>query len=177
MPGRFLPAWHNGHPDPDVAPLAHNLDFGAPLTSTDLNSLITSWTFDDYGRKLQETRPDGTYTTWQYDYRASPPCWDVADLRFLVISNHYANGGTWINEGNVFYDGFERLRYDESYRELGVWTANVKGYDTLGRLTGEDNPGSDRNYREHKARIHGSRAFGQCPTHPHERTRVRSNHR
>jgi pimeloyl-ACP methyl ester carboxylesterase len=25
-PGRFLPAWRNGHPDPDIAPLAHHLE-------------------------------------------------------------------------------------------------------------------------------------------------------
>src|ERR1700677_494090 len=40
------------------------LTFGVPDSKIDANSLTTSWTYDGFGRKTKETRPDGTSTSW-----------------------------------------------------------------------------------------------------------------
>jgi len=42
--------------------------FGGLLTHTDLNGLVTSWTYDTFGRKTLEVRPDGTKTAGAYFY-------------------------------------------------------------------------------------------------------------
>jgi RHS repeat-associated protein len=45
--------------------------FGAVLTLTGPNSLTTSWTVDDFGRKVREVRADGTRTVTAYCVLAS----------------------------------------------------------------------------------------------------------
>ena len=42
--------------------------FGAALTLTGPNALTTSWVYDDFGRKIQELRADGTSTVAFYCY-------------------------------------------------------------------------------------------------------------
>jgi len=42
--------------------------FGVPSSQTGPNGLTTSWQFDNLGRKSREDRPDGTYTTWLYNW-------------------------------------------------------------------------------------------------------------
>lgn len=39
---------------------------GNMLTLTDVNLFTTSWGYDGWGRKLRESRPDSTSTTWSY---------------------------------------------------------------------------------------------------------------
>jgi RHS repeat-associated protein len=50
--------------------------FGAVLSLTGPNSLTTTWTLDDFGRKVRETRADGTSTITAYCYLSGK----VADL-------------------------------------------------------------------------------------------------
>lgn len=46
---------------------------GAPLILTGPNGLTTTWTYDNFGRKLKELYSDGTRTEWSYDYCTSVP--------------------------------------------------------------------------------------------------------
>jgi RHS repeat-associated protein len=116
--------------------LTYNYDFGVPLTSKDANNLTTTWLPDDYGRISQESRPDGTYTTWGYTAcNSSNSYCGVTDLRFYRAEMNYAAGGTFINEVDDYHDGFDRLRYQKGQRVLGTWTYNVvRTYDSLGRV-------------------------------------------
>ena len=42
------------------------LTFGVPDSLKNANNLTTSWTYDAFGRKKKETRPDSTSTTWTW---------------------------------------------------------------------------------------------------------------
>jgi RHS repeat-associated protein len=116
--------------------LTYNYDFGIPLSSKDPNNLTTSWTLDDYGRQTLETRPDNTSTQWAYNYCVSSSCWGLPDLRFLVKQYERDTVASTISEQDLFYDGFDRLRSDQSNRVLGTWTVGHQYvYDGLGRMT------------------------------------------
>lgn len=43
---------------------AWRYDLGLPSSLTDPNGLVTSWTYDDFGRRTLEIRPDQTRTAW-----------------------------------------------------------------------------------------------------------------
>src|SRR6266700_8069623 len=40
--------------------------FGQPTSHTGPNGLTTTWSYDEFGRKIQEVRSDGTQTKWTY---------------------------------------------------------------------------------------------------------------
>jgi RHS repeat-associated protein len=114
---------------------AYNYNYGVPSSVTDPNGIVTLWTYNDFGRKTQETRPDGTYTTYSYSDCVSSSCWGVSDLRFLEQAYLYNSAGTQLRLRDKFYDGLDRLRYDEGNRVLGAWDNTVYYYDNLGRKT------------------------------------------
>jgi RHS repeat-associated protein len=120
--------------------LAYRYDFGIPIQTTDPNGLTARWQYDDFGRKTTENRPDQTSTTWTFTACTSPPCWGVSDLRFLVDERPKDVNGQDIMLRSRFYDGVDRLRYDENNRVLGTWTNEVFVYDSLGRLATQHRP-------------------------------------
>lgn len=123
-----------------VTSLAYDYHFGVPSSSTDPNGLVTTWQYDDFGRRTLEIRPDQTRTAWAFESCAIGPCWGVTDLRFLVYETPQETNGTPILQRQLFYDGFDRLRYDERERVLGVWTQEVFAYDSLGRRIAQHQP-------------------------------------
>jgi len=120
----------------DTSLVSYNYDFGVPATFTDANGAQTAWQQDDFGRTSKETHADNTYSTFTYPACAAPPCWSPTDLRFIAERNDYDSTGKNVQSNSLYYDGFNRLRYDESYRVGGVWNTNkLIGYDSLGRIT------------------------------------------
>lgn len=116
--------------------ISYNYNFGAPLTVTDANGAPTTWSYDDFGRKNKETRPDSTYSTWGLSYCVNDPCFGVTGLRFLAARNEYDSTGKQYWAENRYFDGYDRVRYDESDHAFGTWTYDhVFIYDALGRLT------------------------------------------
>jgi RHS repeat-associated protein len=116
-----------------AATTAYRYDLGVPSSKTDANGLVTSWTYDNFARKTRENRPDGTYTTSAYNDCVTAPCWGVSDLRFLTYTYEYNTAGTLVRTREQFYDGLDRLRYDETNRISGTWTTQQTTYDSLGR--------------------------------------------
>jgi YD repeat-containing protein len=55
------------NPLTQVTQFDYNFDLGVMKNTTDPNLLVTSWGYDNFGRKTSETRPDGTSTTRAYN--------------------------------------------------------------------------------------------------------------
>lgn len=116
----------------------YNYNFGVEATSTDANQLETVWGQDDYGRRTQETRPDGSYDTWRYQAcNATNNFCGVTDLRMQVLRQSYGSDGSFVGNHYRYVDGFSRERYREYTRVLGTVTVESVLYDSLGRPTTE----------------------------------------
>ena len=121
-----------------------------PASTKDPNGIQTSWQYDDFGRKIKETRPDGTSTT--YAYTDSLSGWaPLPDLRLLVMSSLYDSTGTQLRREAKYYDGLDRLRQDEGDRVLGAtWDIETFDYDSQGRKTEDDLPTTSSSNGYHK---------------------------
>lgn len=75
----------------DVDLWAYDARFGVPTTHTDPNTLATVWTYDYFGRRTQELRPDGTMTNSIYTV-CSSGC--PTNAAFYVQSEDFAPDGT-----------------------------------------------------------------------------------
>ena len=62
---------------------------GAVLSTTDANALTTSWSYDGWGRKMSESRVDGTATTWAYRQCVDSCGWAVS----VVVTQQWAGLG------------------------------------------------------------------------------------
>jgi RHS repeat-associated protein len=122
--------------------VAYLYDFGVPLTATDPNNLPTSWQYDDFGRRVLETRPDRTTTSWAFESCSTGPCWGGNDLRFRMYVTSKGAAADTYQQRELFYDGLDRLRSDQRFRVLGVWTTETVLYDSLGRPTTRFRPSS-----------------------------------
>lgn len=107
--------------------------FGLPTESFDLNNLKTGWSYDDFGRKTMETRPDGTSSTWTYSDCVGSSCWGTASLRFLVTERLLDGTHTVLRTGEKYYDGLDRLSFEEGTQALGTWTSHAIIYNSLGQ--------------------------------------------
>ncbi len=141
--------------------LVYRYDYALPTSTSDPNGITTYFQYDDFRRRIREDRPDGTATTWAFERCAGPPCWGTTDLRLLVSEFWWDTADANVNTRYLFYDGLSRLRYDESYRVLGVWTNDMVLYDPLGRVTARYQPWSSQ-YNGHFAWIYD--AIGRVNT-------------
>ncbi len=134
--------------------------FGGVASLTGPNGLKTSWSYDSFGRKIQENRADSTWTTWGYFLYNCAGCYaPMPNIRYYVQTTQSGiaqssytfydtlnrkvlaqrrnmNDSDWIDEGNTVYDGNGRvvktyLPY-ESNQFAGAKSATVI-YDQLGR--------------------------------------------
>ncbi len=110
---------------------------GLLLSQSDPNGLVTARQYDSMGRKTRETRPDGTYTNWDWYYCASG-C--DPRVRMYVSINEYGIGGGWLGQTVDYFDKFDQPLV--SYRwssMLGAASYSLTGrwYDSVGRVTAE----------------------------------------
>lgn len=136
---------------------------GSQLTHTDVNSLVTTWTYDPFGRKTSELRPDQTSTTWAYR-KCIDSClnnatsvtvtrhWmglaqtDVPTEQFDNVIGKVALTRTWGFDGTPVlsekvYDDRGRLQKVSRPRfaiDAAVWTTYVR--DDLARVTQIQSP-------------------------------------
>jgi RHS repeat-associated protein len=116
--------------------IAYKYEFGVQSSVTDPNGLARSFLYDDFGRKTRDTRPDSTYTTWTPgSCDASNSYCGVSDLRSYFTEAQYTTGGSLIRSAYLYYDGLDRLRYNEQRNLAGGLTNSVTLYDAFGRTS------------------------------------------
>ncbi len=118
--------------------LTFNYSFGTPATLTDPNSststpIVTSWLYDPFGRKSQETRPDNTFTKWAYDTCASQGGCVLGANNLAVVQTHYNTDSSVESDSTVFYDQLGRtLITKQRMLASGTYSRNEVRYDNLG---------------------------------------------
>lgn len=127
--------------DPSGATTSFGYDwrFGLPSSATDANNLLTSWQYNDFGRKTQENRPDGTYTQWAYNNCASYGGCLLGSNTLALAHFVYAVGGGIVTDGTTYYDMLERPLVANSMLLSGYDRREVR-YDTLGRVAQQSSP-------------------------------------
>ena len=119
--------------------------FGKPTSHTGPNGLTTTWSYDVYGRKIQEVRADGTQTQWQYLFCSGfnngiATC--PAGAVYLIQATPYASGGRTQNGpiGIVYYDTLDREIARDTQGFDGSTIRAAKQYDSFGNLQKQSRP-------------------------------------
>lgn len=110
--------------------------FGAVATLTGPNNLTTSWTYDGFGRKTSETRPDGTVSNWFYERCVDLPagtCSNLAVYRVRVTA-------TGAPTTSTYYDSLNREVRTETQGFDGTLVQKDTQYDALGRVAKVSRP-------------------------------------
>jgi len=126
---------------------------GALTKLTGPNGLSTSWQYDGFGRRILETRADGTQTKWEYLFCAGVqggttacPTIGGAAGKWLVKETPLASDGVTQNGpvGKRYFDALDReIRTEtQGFDGSGTATAIYKDtqYDSLGRAYKVSNP-------------------------------------
>ncbi|MCQ8895616.1 hypothetical protein NQT62_04060 [Limnobacter humi] len=124
--------------------------FGSVTKKTGPNGLSTTWTYDDLGRKILETRADGSRTYWEYLPCGSAPVGscptDVAG-----IAPYYVVRSGDVNSSNAQIGAVTRTYYDllnrpiRSQTQIAVspsafaWKTQDTRYDNWGRIAKKSN--------------------------------------
>lgn len=126
------PVWETTSYDWDVAK-------GLPIQSTDPTSLVVNWSYDNFGRRIREGRPDGTATTWSFNRCTGTSCIGDSSLRWYVHSTEFADGGSIINSADKYFDVAGRVRFEDTPTLSGIRRVESR-YDVVGRLAQQTLP-------------------------------------
>jgi RHS repeat-associated protein len=108
--------------------------------STTSNPLATSWHYDNFARKIQENRPDGTYTVWTYNDCAS---WGgcLIGSHALALAHYVYNTNNSIqNDGTTYFDQVDRPLMANTMMLSGAYDRSEVRYDSLARVTQQAMP-------------------------------------
>ena len=112
--------------------------FGTVKTLTGPNALTTTWEYDSFGRKTQETRADGTYTVWTYQL-CDIAC--PASGVYRIFTQVYGVGGIQAAPTTVAY--FDRLNRPVRQAAQGLdgrWIYTDTDHDNQGRVKRSSRP-------------------------------------
>ena len=127
-----------------------NGSVGQPASTTDANGLAVSWSYDVFGRRTLETRPDQTSTTWAYT-----SCTGSCDSRtkLQVTQQERDTASSTIRTQTDYLDRWDR----PFWKETQLLTTNDvsvtvrQEFDARGRLSKDFVPylrgGYDNGYR------------------------------
>ena len=120
---------------------SYNQSFGTVTSLTDASGLTTTWEYDGMGRKVKETRPDGTKTVWSHEWVTSANNHLVVEHALYTVSTR-SDGAP-----------FKRTYYDSLGRDVGTYTysiasdlhnsrriQSIKKYNVKGELEYEELP-------------------------------------
>jgi len=119
--------------------------FGLPASHTGPNGLITSWTYDSFGRKTLETRTDGTKTSWSYQFCAgvnggTASC--PTGAKYLATVTPLAADGVTQNGpiSTAYYDMLGRAIAGDTQGFDGSLIRGATLYDAVGRVSQKSRP-------------------------------------
>jgi RHS repeat-associated protein len=124
----------------------YDLRFGKPTSHIGPNGLTTTWSYDVYGRKVQEVRADGTQTRWSYvycsPYNSSTVNCPVSGAAYYIQATPYASDGTTQNGpiGIVYYDTLDREIARDTQGFDGSDIRAAKQYDAFGNVAQQSRP-------------------------------------
>jgi RHS repeat-associated protein len=134
--GRFATSIKNALNQQEIR--TYDPTFGNVLTSTDANSLKTTWTYDAFGRIATLSRPDGTRQT--YDRQPCVNCVGSSAYVTYRTDTVAASGATAAPYLRVYSDALDRPVLTETPGFNGGDVAVVSTYDSLGRLQSRSKP-------------------------------------
>lgn len=130
-------------PETVTNPLSQTTDpswdyvLGVPLAMMDPNGITVSWTYDDFGRRTRETRPDGTYTDFVLTDCTSVNnyCGTGYDrVKTKVRSSQKQTNGIEIRYDDTYLDTLDRTVQVEQQMLSGAVSRVRTIYDLLGRV-------------------------------------------
>jgi RHS repeat-associated protein len=109
--------------------------FGVPDTMTDPNStstypIISSWLYDNFGRRTSEVRPDGTSTTWTWSACSS----NCGTAVYQVARALLPKTGSTIRTDTNLYDPVDRIVQASGPTVAGTIATIQTNYWPLGML-------------------------------------------
>ena len=104
---------------------------GNILSLTGPNNLTTEWQYDSLGRKITQTRADGTHSSWDYN-------WAIGEATNSIYKISQTNSGK--PEQITYFDAFNRLIKKTHQGFDGRWVNQDTNYDNLGRITSASLP-------------------------------------
>jgi RHS repeat-associated protein len=119
--------------------LSFDPNTGLLSSQTDPNGIVTSWQYDLYGRKIKESRPDGTSTTWAYNNCASAGCVN-SNNKMTVVQTNVNVGGSTLNIQNTYLDAFDRVLVTSKQMMNGAYDRNEVQYDNMGNVHQQSAP-------------------------------------
>ncbi|ANH68026.1 hypothetical protein ABE85_11385 [Mitsuaria sp. 7] len=133
--GRFAEVVTNakGHVERRVSDAAH----GQALLHTDANQRQTQWTYDAWGRKTRESRPDGTATSWAYRACVSG-CLNNATS--TVVTQQWMGTQQTAVPVEEFFDALNRKVATRTWGFSGAEVLTENRYDTNGYLRSLSRP-------------------------------------
>jgi RHS repeat-associated protein len=109
-----------------------SLTFGVPDYVLDANTLKTSWGYDAFGRKNNETRPDGTSTTWTWSACNSFCGW--SNSVYQIAQTAYQTNGTAIRTDTTSYDSIDRVTQTAGPTLAGATATIQTLYNPMGSV-------------------------------------------
>ncbi len=127
-----------------------DLVLGLPGSVTDANGLMTSFGYDQHGRRTGETRPDGTSTIWTY---SNCPTGCDSRVKFIVQQDQRDAGSATVRTDTQYFNRWEALAWERTQlltTNDTAWTVR-REFDSRGRTTREYVPyltsGADQGYQ------------------------------
>jgi RHS repeat-associated protein len=121
----------------------YDYDKGVPTSETDPNGIQTSWGYDDFTRRILETRPDSTTTVTTYNACSSvsggcqngdPASAVTAINKMVVIATQKDSSGAAIRDDWTYLDQFDRTIVTKSKTLSGGYSRVGTQFDARGNV-------------------------------------------